>query len=288
MKKYFEKYTIYVINFMPMRNPGRTAFYWLCSLCAHWASVLLQVFTRRDFGIRYFDFGFALRLALILLLIPVVPMLLTDYFSSLLTLKAEIPPQVKEFAGAAGVSFGNEPAHETESYPYLLWYAFIALFVTASFFRWREQRSQPSLFEQPRHTYFRGTFQPWLGRIEFSWLKKNTRILKCWIEPAVFFLPGLVLLLLGQNLGWLLLITAIICSGYENFAYSLGRSAVLNTYDKMIEKKWAEKSIEDMRDWGKDVEENHRKEAMSEEDFRSGLHAHATANLPPFEPKILH
>lgn len=102
------------------------------------------------------------------------------------------------------------------------------------------------------------------------------------------FLPGLVLLLLGQNLGWLMVITAIICSGYEHLAYSLGRSAVLNTYDKMIEKRWAEKSLQDIRDWRKDAEEDHRTEAMSEEDFQRALHLHATANLPPFEPKILH
>jgi len=66
--------------------------------------------------------------------------------------------------------------------------------------------------------------------------KTNTdqRLSECYLEPAVFFLAGCLLALIGQALGWLLIFCSICYSISYIAAYDSGDNFVMDKIDEII------------------------------------------------------
>lgn len=256
MKKYLEYYSLRGMVYPRIPYTTRVVYYYICDFFATWTTHLIEVFTRKDFGIRHFNLGVSLRLALLLSVVPIFPLLLMPAMP-----EVEIPKAAQEFLGDADELPATPPI---DLVPYIAWYIFVACFVAMSLRHWLAQRKRPLIFDEPRHTRYAGTPHKWFFKIKLPWLKPGDEIpeldkvfeeaehqdarqlylIECWYEPALFMMPGIVLFLIGQNLGLLMVATAILYSGHSHSSYWIGRQAVYNTYDQLIEHSWDEHFLE--------------------------------------------
>lgn len=286
MKKYLESYSIYLSTFPRISRPFQKIFFAFCIYFSSSTTALVEVFTRKDFGVRHFVLGSALRLAFVLALAPMVPFLLRKYLLSLF-MSTEVAKagndvsggQLQEAIDGMGMDFT----------PYILWYLFLAAFVVMSFRHWDDIRSRPPVFEKPRHTRYGGAPHKWFFGLKLPGFGSGIKAVECWYEPAVFFIPGLLFYLIGQQVGLLFMVVAVMYSGYCFSAYWLGREAVLNEYDKLIDQKWVEKMTE--KDWlpdGNNPDLPDFDTPINEGEFRKILASSGMSNMPSFQAKIPH
>lgn len=189
--------------------------------------MLIEVFIRRDFGERYFRLSKAVSTFTLLMLLPM------------------LGPVTYLFNPAAGLI----TTEQTNFFAYLTWHIYLALFLVASIQHHKAIKLLPSVFDFARYSLDSGrsndtVLRLWEdeaigGRIRtifrrITGREVDTRIFECWIEPAPFFLAGILLALVGQNLGWLLMFSAVTYSISYCFSYYVGDEMVMNTIDQII------------------------------------------------------
>lgn len=175
-------------------------------LLASYPRLLIEVFTRRDFGHRYFNFMSCLTIFLVLGWFP-----LMRFNFDLETLYYVII---------------EEP----------LWYGYLFTFLYFAFRRHKELRIKPGQYDNTWFTQSAGVKIDWFKNLKFRGNPLNNRVLDIWIEPLPFFIAGLLLLLFHNILGILLVICAVIYSLSYSAAYALGDSLIYDLIDDNIVK----------------------------------------------------
>lgn len=306
VKDYIEFYTVYLHCFPRTRNPMRHLFFNVCIYFSTWATLVVEVFTRKDFGLRHFVFAPALRLAGLLAFLPFVPAMINRIVLPAI-IKVNTPPDIKsvvpkEYAGmlpegAMGsegqgksgfMPVAEDFAPETDFSGYILWYVFIAVFVFMAFRHWRAQLKRPSVLEKPHHTRYAGKIHKWFFAIQLPGLKTNIRIVECWFEPGIFFIAGWFMFMIGQHLGLLFMISAVIYSGYAHSAYYFGREAVLNSYDELIDRQIKDKIVDGIKIDSSDGENPFPIGPIDEKDYRDEVARNIAGNMTSFGVRIPH
>jgi hypothetical protein len=114
------------------------------------------------------------------------------------------------------------------------WYLFLLAFIVFAIIRWREVKRNPSVFDFKKFSLYTGDVYSWLYDGKLFGKSLSDRTIEIFIEPALFIIPGIVLLLIGQSLGYLLLISAF-CYGISYAAqYKKGDDFVMDKIDEMI------------------------------------------------------
>lgn len=183
------------------------------NLCS-WPRLLLEVFIRKNFGERYFKLSSAVTVAILLMILPA---LTNQIFSSVYS------------------SFGGYGRQESNFWgQYATWYAFLIAFLYFSFLRWREVKRNPSVYNFGRFSLCTGDINSKFFHVRLFGKSTTPRQVETILEPALFFVSGLLLIFMGQKLGWLLFISSIFYSlGYAG-AYRNGDNFVLDRIDEMI------------------------------------------------------
>jgi len=171
-----------------------------------WPRLLLEVFLRHKMGERYFSlmsvfvvFGFLCYVA-----------------------------KVENFGASAGG---------------LLWYAFTLAFLLAGLYRkWEIWQLGPD-YDFDQFSLSTGEFWPWLTNLRFQGkpllykgqpIVISEKYIQILVEPALFFLPGVVLWALEQPLGFLLMGSSVVYSLSYVASYQMGRDFVLDQIDQAI------------------------------------------------------
>ncbi len=206
------------------------AYYW-----SSYPKLLLEVFIRKNFGRRYFNFGLNLFILIVLAGWPK----LRSYFR----LHEDLNWYYKKYY--------NHDVVYHYWFPYLTWYIFLALFLIFSFVRWVEILRQPKEFTLKTRSNYSGdistffwTFgRPETKRIikvgnltdeELNKLKYNsTRFIESVLEPFPFFILGLILYFLNQNLGVLLITCSLFYSFGSYGSYMLVEEEIQDRMDDM-------------------------------------------------------
>lgn len=251
MKDYLKNYSVALSIFE--RRPALLSWFFAvtCLYFSNWAQMLLEVFIRKRFGIRYFYFAGALRLALVLAILPVLPQLIMyavmgDTAAQVQEQMQKIPENMRGLAQERipeEISTAPSLADSLPGWDYLTWYLFLAAFLYVSFRHRQEQKSRPSIIEKPTYTRYRGDINPFFYGLQFPWFKTTTRIVECYLEPAGFFVVGFFLYIFGQHLGMLLMFCSVVYCGAYIAGYKAGDLMVLNTIDNAIIRKNMEKAI---------------------------------------------
>lgn len=184
--------------------------------------LLLEVFIRKNFGERYFKFSSAITVAIFLSLLPF-----------LITTMQKTSHAHHIFSG--GLGLGSEAtAYEPNWIAFISWYIFIALFLYVSVKHWRAQRPSKSRFDFSKYSLYDGDLDERFFQWKFSFIETNVRTVECFFEPAPFFISGLFLVLIGQYLGYLLIISSTVYAlSYIN-AYEQGDNYMLGILDQRI------------------------------------------------------
>lgn len=181
--------------------------------------LLLEVFIRKNFGERYFSFSLALFLIFILFFFP---------FGA-----SEVSGLFRSGYGYGGYSRSDNSFWSVIGHN-ILWYLYLAAFLYFCLKRRSEIKHSRSSFDFGKFSKYSGDIHPRILELKKDRPNLSIRIIETSLEPAIFFIVGLVLALLGQGLGWLILICSIIYSLSNSAAYYIGDNAMLDIIDKVI------------------------------------------------------
>lgn len=179
---------------------------------------ILQVFIRKGFGERYFSLGFSIFSTIVLSLFPFAAVAILHKIG---VRKASIMPG------------------------YLTWYIFLAGYLGVSIWHELKMTRSRSSFDFSLYSRCDGSVHPAIRKLKWRGKTVNIRQIECWIEPLIFFLPGLFLFLIGQYLGLLLMVCSYYYSLGYRCAYALGDNYVLNMIDEKIVNEEMEASYVD-------------------------------------------
>ena len=178
-----------------------------------WPRIVLEVFTRKNFGERYFSFSRTIKIAVILALLP--------YWKVSSELMA---------VSWAGGDFNTSLFLKI----YLTWYIYIVLFILASIKRLNEVKHLPSVYDFKRFSLSSGEINSHFFNFKLFGKEPSIRTVETIIEPGFFVAMGLILSFLGQPIGTLILWCAIIYALSYMAAYRKGDHFVMDKIDEMI------------------------------------------------------
>lgn len=189
---------------------------------ASYPRLLLEVFLRKNMGERYFSLATAITIAVLLLAYPIV---INQGFS------------VRPSAADVYAYYSGETstfARPSFLGKYAIWYLFTGGFIYMMILRYKEVRRNPSVFDFGRFSLSAGDIHDFFYTFKFFAKKANPRIIATLYEPAVAFIIGLVLYLVGQNIGLVIGVAAICYSLSYAGEYKKGDDFVMDMIDEMI------------------------------------------------------
>jgi len=208
------KKNLYYRTVLRRRNAVKEFFYDIFLSACSKPRLLLEVFIRTNFGVRYFSLSTAVILTVFLAL---VPFWASIGFNFLARFGYGRPFEIMDFL-----------IHD------LTWYMFLAGFVAMCIDRQLEIKNEPSVFEFGRFSKSSGNirlmflnYQPFLKPL-------SIRAIETVVEPGFFLIIGLSLWLFKQHVGPLIVLCSIFYSGSYFAAYYRGDNFVMDQIDEMI------------------------------------------------------
>lgn len=204
--------------------------------------LLLEVFVRKNLGKNYFNIGsvfsVAWRVALFPLLVHYIPKLWDLLFSH----------NERGVYGNDWWNFHPERHYlrnDTFDFTFLKiyggWYVLLLAFLIFAIIRWTETMGNRG--NSGNVSTHMGDINPFFFKLDFLGKPTNENISIVY-EPLVFLAVGFLALTIGQNVGWLIIVSAIFYSlgNYSDFKYA--EKVLTNTQDMMKNNKALQQHFE--------------------------------------------
>lgn len=189
--------------------------------------LLLEVFIRKNLGERYFSRSAVITVAIFLIILPHLAHNFWSFFEP----------------NGSYNTYGKESGIDWEFWgKYATWYIFILAFLYFSYLRWKEVRRTPSIYNFDRFSLSTGEIHPLFFNLPIN-LKPSIRLIEIFYEPAVFFVLGIFLWVIGQSLGKLLMFSSIFYGFSYAHAYKKGDDFIINMNDLRITNEDLEEAI---------------------------------------------
>ncbi|MEZ4784820.1 MAG: hypothetical protein R3F28_12190 [Candidatus Kapaibacterium sp.] len=195
----------------------------LFELFASPGRALIEVFIRKDFGERYFRLSTVIGTFLFFALLPFWPYIILGFFMLL-------SPYTGLVSGELDAAYAEKN----------IWMKFLGLYIYLVLFLWKgiqhykAMKNRPSTLEIPRFSFYSGKTLPFFYNIEIAGKKGDSRMIECWLEPAPFFLAGIILTLIGQVLGPVLIFSSIVYAISYYVAYRESDNNIMDMIDRKI------------------------------------------------------
>lgn len=241
---------LYYRDTFARHNAIKLLFLSIFGLFTSYPRLLLEVFTRKNFGERYFRLSSAITLALILAVLPVG----FDHISSGLggsEMVSESYSFDESFGSDVAPVQSMEQASQNGLMPdYIGWYLYLVAFLFFSTKHYLANRRTPSAFNFKRFTLSSGVIHPFIRNIKIGGFSPDIRFVECYLEPLIFLVAGILLALIGQTLGWLLIVCSFFYSMSYISAYIGGDNFVMDKIDEIICNETLETAFVDDGDIG--------------------------------------
>lgn len=191
-------------------------------ILSSYPKLVMEVFLRRDMGERYYNLASAMTAAFLLICVPI----------------AMSNGGLREFDLSGAI--GSQP----------LWYLFCAVYIAFSFRRWWEIRRGPSVFDFGKFSFCTGKIWSKFYDIRLFGQKPSPRTIEVWYEPLLFFIAGILLMMIGQLLGGLFVFCAVFYSVAYSASYMLGDHLIMNIIDKKIMNEDMQRDLISDSDYG--------------------------------------
>jgi hypothetical protein len=234
---------LYYRDTFARHNAVKLLFLSFCSLFVSYPRMLIEVFTRKNFGERYFSLSSAFILTLMLACAPVAISHITSGWGSS-EMATENYSYDDSFGDVVQQTQTIEPATQGGIFPdYIGWYLYLAVFLGFCIKHYIDNRRSPSAFNFNRFTLSSGVVHPFFRNINIGGLSPDIRFFECYLEPAIFLGAGILLALIGQTLGWLLIVSSFFYSMSYITAYISGDNFVMDKIDEIICNEELEKAF---------------------------------------------
>lgn len=180
---------------------------------ASYPRLILEVFIRKNMGRRYFRASSAISVAIILFIIPLLVPLIASLFRP----------------------YGNQFEFSELLKGNWLWYTFIVVFLGFSYLRYKDVKFLKAQFDFNHFSLSSGDVLPFFYQIKYKGKPFSIRTIEIFIEPLLFLIIGIILVLIDQKaVGFLF----VICSGIYSLSYSgaymRGDNFILDKIDEHI------------------------------------------------------
>lgn len=214
-----KKTNVYYRTVIRRENALKNAIFDLAlSLCS-WPRLLLEVLIRKNFGDRHFNIASVLTVFIVLAVFP-------------------IGTNAAAFWIASRISGGYGGGSQSGGFDFLLhygtWYLYLIIFLYCSWQRWREIKTQPGVLDFGRCSTYSGDIDERFFLSHSFDKEPSVRTVEVYHEPALFFIAGIILTIIGQRLGILLIISSILYSVSYAGAYKKGTDFLKDTIDEML------------------------------------------------------
>lgn len=206
--------------------------------------LLLEVFVRKNFGKNYFNMGSVISVAWRVALLPILLYYIPKLYNYVMN--SEWNYTFNEWYGKN--HNGYQSYHDDFWHIYIGWYVLLIAFLVFAFIRWFEVMR---IGENSTNT---STYNGDINRLftKLNFLGQATpKMISVVYEPLVLFVVGLIVKLMGQNVGWVIMISSIFYSlGYLS-DFRFGNKIITLEWDKIKKNKEVRKIFE-----GADSDEN--------------------------------
>ncbi len=195
---------------------------------------LLDVFIRKDMGERFFSFGNAGLMFIVLAYIPYGYRYEIDYFTAVGRMSTASFSEVHDIMMQQGVGRFNEFDWGSFLLHNGTWYLFLIAFGYQCLQRRKEIKRLPSVFDLGRSSVDPGKIHPIFESFKWNGKPFDLRDIETILEPFFFFLIGLGLIMLQQTVGYLILLSSV---GYwmsYRISYFQGDQFIMDTIDEML------------------------------------------------------
>lgn len=200
---------LYYRSVVLRRNVMKSFFMDVFEGIASYPRIVLETFTRTGFGHRYYLISTAMTAAFIM---------------------AIVPPILYKGARAAAPAFGVEIQGFWTLYT--TWYAFLGAVIVLAWKQHIAIRRDPCSFDFSMVSTFAGEVHPAILSFKIAGKFASPYKVATLIEPAIFFIPGVVFFLIGQPIGWLLILTALAYRFSYVAAFARGDEFLWNKSDE--------------------------------------------------------
>lgn len=182
------------------------------------ASIIGDVFLRKNFGVRRLSIWTAIIIAVVLAMIPL------RYFGTM---------------GRHGDGDGGDFALQ-----YISWYVFIGIYLWVYWRHYRviqAERRQDYSFE--KQSYYRGDINPFFRNLKIKGKEVSEFQIEVLIEPACILIVGVLLFALSQMIGLVLIFIALLYSVSYYTEYYLGDEQLLDDIDRWLYQQYLQHAI---------------------------------------------
>lgn len=211
---------LYYHTVLRRRNVWKDNFLAFVEGLASYPRLSLEVFIRKNFGHRYFKLSSAITVAFVLILFPII----ADKIGNFITLAIQ-----NRYYGSGVESEG--PSFWAK---YATWYIFVIAFLVFSIRRHRESRLPTAWFDASKFSLYSGDIDERFYTMPPFKVEATIRQVMIVREPLFFFAIGVVLWIMGQSLGWLLVINSLFYSFSYASAYRKGDDLIWDIIDQII------------------------------------------------------
>jgi len=236
---------LYYRDTFARHNAIKLLFLSFCSLFMSYPRMLIEVFTRKNFGERYFSLSSAVILTVILAVLPMgISQISASWGGS--EVATESYSYDDSFSDVTQQAQNIEAATQGGLFPdFIAWYLYLAVFLGFCIKHYLDNRRSPSAFNFQRFTLSSGVIHPIIRNIKIGGFSPDIRFFECYLEPVLFLVAGILLALIGQTLGWLLIVCSFFYSMSYISAYIGGDNFVMDKIDEIICNQTLEKAFVD-------------------------------------------
>lgn len=196
-------------------NKMKTALYGLFLNLSSFTLIPIEVFFRKNMGMRYFSMFHVSMACLLLAIIPLMSGGLGAMFMGMFNRYG---------------SYGYNEFHFNMDQ--LIFLIYLALVLIVAWKRANEIRTEPSVFDLEKFSLYSGEVHPFIRN--FGGKKWDIRTIETKIEPLISFTAGLLILPLSHPLGIMLMSFSFINMLGQRAAYYFGDQHMLDEIDKII------------------------------------------------------
>lgn len=196
-------------------NKMKTALYGLFLQLSSFTLIPIEVFFRKNMGLRYFSMFHAFMTCLLLAVIPLMSGGLGTMFMSMFNRYG---------------SYGYNWFHFNMDQ--LIFIIYLILVLVASWKRAKEIKTEPAVFDFQKFSLYSGDIHPLIRN--FGGRAWDIRTIETKIEPLVSFVTGVLIYSLSHPLGIMLMSFSFINMLGQRAAYYFGDQYMLDEIDKLI------------------------------------------------------
>jgi hypothetical protein len=222
---------------------------------SNWASrprLLLEVFVRKNFGRNYFNMGSVFSVLWRVVVFPIVVYYGPKLWKFLFGHETYEDAIIRTYKASSKNYWLYELERRKEAHKvtfntefwgtYGTWYILALAFLVFAIIRWSETRSGKN--NSHHQSTYMGDIHPLFFKLDFLG-KANERNIAILYEPMLFIIVGFILTKFGQNVGWLIIVSAIFYSLGNYADYRFADGVLTTTTDQIKNNEAIKRYFED-------------------------------------------